>query len=575
MVETSRLPEPPLGLSKTLAAGWGSCRLPDQPLGERAGQRPPALHHVLELRRVFGRAVVRRLVDVEGAVGDHVREVQPVAELVEQLLRHLLDLVGGVAGLDLGAERPALDGLGQDGGGRADVLGGGPVGGVELVVVVAAAGQGAQLVVGEVLDHLAQAGVGAEEVVADVGAALDRVLLELAVEGGVHLVEQDAVDVAGQQLVPLRAPDDLDDVPARAPEHRLQLLDDLAVAPDRAVEALQVAVHDEGQVVEVLPGRDRQGAEGLGLVALAVAHEGPHPRPAGVGDAAVHEVAVEPGLVDGVDRPEAHGDGGELPEVRHEPGVGVRREPAMLVASGAGPARPDLLAEVVELLLGQAALEEGPGVDAGGGVALEVDLVAGLAVVLAPEEVVEADLVERRRAGVGGQVAADPGRLGVGPGDHHRRVPPDVGPDAALHVLVAGEPRLPLGRDGVDVVRRDHRREADLQLPGPLEHLQHQEAGAGLPPRAGYRVERVDPLGGLLGVDVGELLGQAVEDHRSIFPFLGPWRVTSLFRVVAHRLVDHLRLLLVLRLGTEVAGAGRVFDLGSAASSNSPSARTR
>ena len=47
-----------------------------------------------------------------------------------------------------------------------------------------------------------------------------------------------------------------------------------------------------------------------------------------------------------------------------------------------------------ELVLAQAALEEGPGVDAGGGVALEVHLVAGLPVGLAAEEVVEADLVQ-------------------------------------------------------------------------------------------------------------------------------------------------------------------------------------
>ena len=127
---------------------------------------------------------------------------------------HLLDLVRGVAGLDVGAERPALDRLGQDHRRRARLLGGGLVGGVELAVVVPAAGEPAQLLVGEVLDHLAQPRVGAEEVVADVGAGLDRVALELAVDRGVHLVEQHAVDVLGEQLVPLRAPDDLDDVPA-------------------------------------------------------------------------------------------------------------------------------------------------------------------------------------------------------------------------------------------------------------------------------------------------------------------------------------------------------------------------
>ena len=85
----------------------------------------------------------------------------------------------------------------------------------------------------------------------------------------------------------LRAPDHLDDVPAGAAEGRLELLDDLAVAADRTVEALQVAVDDEDQVVELLAGGQRERAEGLGLVALAVAEEAPHPALAGVVDAAV------------------------------------------------------------------------------------------------------------------------------------------------------------------------------------------------------------------------------------------------------------------------------------------------
>ena len=58
-------------------------------------------------------------------------------------------------------------------------------------------------------------------------------------------------------------------------------------------------------------------------------------------------------------------------------------------------------------VLGQAALEERAGVDAGGGVALDEDLVAAGRVVGAAEEVVEADFVERSRRRVGRDVAAD------------------------------------------------------------------------------------------------------------------------------------------------------------------------
>jgi len=54
----------------------------------------------------------------------------------------------------------------------------------------------------------------------------------------------------------------------------------------------------------------------------------------------------------------------------------------------------ELLAEPVELVFAEPALEVGPGVHARGGVPLEVDLVAAAGVVLAAEEVVEPHLVE-------------------------------------------------------------------------------------------------------------------------------------------------------------------------------------
>ena len=113
-------------------------------------------------------------------------------------------------------------------------------------------------------------------------------------------------------------------------------------------------------------------------------------------------------------------------------------------------------------------------------------------------------------------MAADARRLGVGPGDHDGRVPPHEGPDATLHGLVAREPRLALGRDGVDVVAGHGGREPDLELAGPLEQLHHEEPGPGLAPDVDHRVERVHPLGRLLGIDVGDLGGESVEDHRDL-----------------------------------------------------------
>ena len=127
---------------------------------------------------------------------------------------------------------------------------GGAVGGVDLAVVVATALEVPDLGVGHLLDERLGARVAAEEVVADVGAVVGLVGLVVAVGRGVHQVHQRAVTVGVQQRVPLAAPHHLDDVPARTAEERLQLLDDLAVAAYRAVQALQVAVDDERQVVQ-------------------------------------------------------------------------------------------------------------------------------------------------------------------------------------------------------------------------------------------------------------------------------------------------------------------------------------
>jgi hypothetical protein len=237
------------------------------------------------------------------------------------------------------------------------------------------------------LDQLAKAWVRSEEVLADVGAVGDGEALRLAVGRLVHLVDEHTVDVAREEIVPLASPDHLDDIPPRAAEHRLELLDDLAVATHRTIETLQIAVHDERQVVEPLACREMERAERLGLVTFAVAEEAPHALRGRVLDPTVLQIAIEASLVDRGDRPESHRDCRELPVVGHEARVRIR---------GQSFAGLGLAPEVIELALGQASLEERARVHAGRSVALIEDLVAVAAVVLAAEEVVEPDFVERR-----------------------------------------------------------------------------------------------------------------------------------------------------------------------------------
>jgi hypothetical protein len=395
---------------------------------------------------------------------------------------------------------------------------------VHLARAVAAAVELPDRRVVQVRHPLLQLRVGAEELLAhEVGVArLER--LVLAVHGLGHAPLEQPVVVGGEQRVPVLAPDHLDHVPARAAEVGLELLDDLAVAADRPVEALQVAVDHEDEVVQVLAAGERDGAHRLGLVHLAVAHERPHLAARGVLHAAPLEVLQEPRLVDRHDRPEPHRDGGELPEVRHQPGVGIRGE---AVAA-------DLLAEVDELLLGEAALEERAGVDARRGVALDVDEVAAVVLAGRVPEVVEAHLVERRRRLEAGDVAAELARLLVRLEHHRRRVPADGRPQPPLHLRITRDRRLVLGVDRVDVRRLVAHRDGGA-LEARLLHEPAEELGGAIGAGPAHHVlERVEPLLGLarVGVPVGLVRGYGRQrvggrGHTPILGRPGPRRLAT------------------------------------------------
>ena len=298
---------------------------------------------ILRLAAVRRRTEERRLRDL--LVAD--RDAEPRPELAQLLFVQLLLLVRDVAALARFAQPVALDRLGQDHRRLALVFHRGLVGGIDLARVVAAAQQLVNLLVGQVIHQLQQLGILAEEMPPRVAARLDGVLLVIAVHRLFHPLEQQAGLVRRQQLVPIRAPDHLDDIPARAPERRFQFLDDLAVAAHRAVQPLQVAVHHPDQVVEVLARRQRQRAQRFRLVRFAVADERPHLRLLAADEPARLQVAVEPRLVNRQHRPQPHRHRRELPEVRHQIrmriGRQARRPRPVPGGSSAGAARPAAL----------------------------------------------------------------------------------------------------------------------------------------------------------------------------------------------------------------------------------------
>src|SRR3954469_7457783 len=229
------------------------------------------------------------------------------------------------------------------------------IGSIDLLRIMAATGQRPDLVVGHAGDHCLQFWILAEEMLPHISAVFGLEVLVLAVDCLLHALQQDAGGVAGNQRIPTGAPDVLDDVPAGATKDPFQLLDDLAIATHRPIEALQVAVDNEDQVVEPLTPAERDGAEAFWLIGLAIAEEAPDLPPLGLRQAAALQVFQEARLVDGHQRAEAHGDSRKLPKIRHQPGMRIGTEAATV----------DFLTETKKLFLGDPALDEGARVNAG------------------------------------------------------------------------------------------------------------------------------------------------------------------------------------------------------------------
>ncbi len=175
------------------------------------------------------------------------------------------------------------------------------------------------------------------------------------------------------------------------------------------------------------------------------------------------------------------------------------------------------LPEAVQVLLGQPAFHERPRVHPGGGVALEEHLVPAAGVVLAAEEVVEPDLVQRRGPGVGGDVPAHADVRPLGPVHHHRGVPAHVRPVAALELLVAGELRFLVHRDGVHIIRGGHHRNPDALRAGTLQETAHDVLGTLGALFPDQRIQGLNPFGGLFRITIRQLVSQPAEDMGGIF----------------------------------------------------------
>ena len=332
----------------------------------------------------------------------------------------------------------AFDRLGQDDGRRPRVIHGSAVSGMDFDGIMPAEAHACQLLIREMLDHLQQPGITAEQVLAEVGSALDEVFLILSVADFAQPPDQQAIAVVLNQGVPIGAPDHLDDVPTGAAENRFQFLNDFSVAAHWAVEPLQVAVHDEDQVVEPLARSQRDRTQRLRFIHFAVAQKRPDLAAGGLLQSAILEILDEARVVDRLNRPQSHRNRRELPEIRHEPGMRIGAE------SSAGL---QFAAEVLQLLLGDAAFEIGTRVHSGRGVALEVNYVAVAILGLRAEEMIESDFIQRGGGGKSRDMSANAFLNLVGAHHHGQSIPAHQALDAALHLLAARERSLLPGQE--------------------------------------------------------------------------------------------------------------------------------
>ncbi|GAT85341.1 pyruvate dehydrogenase E1 component domain protein [Paenarthrobacter nicotinovorans] len=484
--------------------GQGDRGVGAAPFGHEPAKFGAAVHEVFDFRGVHAGVVVRGpvKVGVELVIAD--RDAQVVTEGFEVFHGQFLHLVGRVAALEVRAQAVALDRFGQDHGGFALELGRCLVRGVDLAVVVTAAFEAPDLLIVQVRDHVLGLRGLTEEVLTDEPAGLGLVGLVVTIGGFVHDFHQRPVLVRFQQGVPFPAPDDLDHVPARTAEERFEFLHDLAVATHRPVQALEVAVDHEVQVVQVLVRCQLQQTTGLGLVHFPVTKERPDLLVRGVLDPTVLQVPVGLGLVNRVHRADTHRHGREFPEIRHQPRVRVRGQRM--------PGLGLLLTEPVQILLAQPAFHERPGVHPRRRVTLEKHLVPATGVVLTAEEMVEPHLIQRRSTGISGNMPTHTNIRALRTMDHHRSVPPHIRPIPALELLVPRERRFLIHRDRVHIISGRHHRHTHRPGTSTLQQRTHNVLSPLGTLLSDQRIKGLNPLRGLFRITIRQLGSQPAED---------------------------------------------------------------
>ncbi len=230
------------------------------------------------------------------------------------------------------------------------------VGSVDFIGVVTSPIKRHDIFVREMLYHLEKLRVSSEEVFSGVGPSPTGIVLIFAINHLIHPRLENAVLVCLQQRIPVPAPDHFDHVPTCASENTLELLDNFAIPTHRPIKALQVAVNDKNQIIEAFSSCLTDSTQRFRFIHLAIAEKCPDLAITVVQQTPIGQVFHQVSLVNRLYRPKPHRNRGKLPVVWHQPGMWIRRQTIAF----------NFVAKVVELRLLQPALDERPGIYAGG-----------------------------------------------------------------------------------------------------------------------------------------------------------------------------------------------------------------
>ena len=263
--------------------------------------------------------------------------------------------MGGILRLAGLTKAIAFDGVSQYDGRTPTVLVDGMMEGcIDLVRIMATPVELVDLLIRQVLNELGCFGVLAEEILTGIGRAITLEVLKVAVTDLVHDALHLPFFVPLEQGIPVATPNDLQHVPAGTAEDTLKFLDNLAITTDWAVQTLKVAVNHKDQVAEVFPAGHGDGPQGFRLVTLAVTDKAPDLAIAHLDELPAVQVLHYVGLINGLNRAQTHGNRGELPVIRHQPGVRVGRKAGAIY----------LFAVLVEIFFIEPAFKIGTCIDA-------------------------------------------------------------------------------------------------------------------------------------------------------------------------------------------------------------------